>query len=117
MMNNPLVIAQSEAFAKRIAADKDRIADQIESAFVLSYGRPPTSGERTAAASFFRSFAPTTRGEQGQFGAGSFRGGPSRGSQYRAGQYGVGQGGAGQYATLSAFCQSLFASAEFRYID
>ena len=87
MMNNPFVIAQSEALARRVADEGTRVSDQIEAAFLLTYGRPPTSGERAATASFLKTFAPTT----------SFR---SRGAE-----------------TLTALCQSLFASAEFRYID
>ncbi len=94
LMNNPLVIDQSEALANRVSSEGGRVAGQIESAFMLVYGRPPTSGERSAAASFFKSFSPEIR-------------------------YGVGRtsGPRVQGETLTAFCQSLFASAEFRYID
>ena len=87
MMNNPFVITQSEAFAERIAKQSSRPAEQINQAFLLAYGRKPTSGERNAAIKFVRSFA-----------SGADRG--SRGAD-----------------TLKALCQSLFASAEFRYID
>ncbi len=89
MMNNPFVLQQSEAFADRIVENNERMSDQIRAAFVLAYGRPPTSGERAATASFFKSFAPTTTTQL-----------RSRGKE-----------------TLIALCQSLFASAEFRYID
>ncbi len=85
MMNNPFVIAQSDAFAQRIAKESKRPADQLEYAFVLAYGRPPTSGERSATASFWRSFATPSQQSNGE--------------------------------ALSALCQSLFASAEFRFID
>ncbi len=61
--------------------------EQVEYAFLLAYGRPPTSGERSAAASFIKKFAPST--------------------SYRA----------LSAETLSALCQSLLASAEFRYVD
>jgi len=87
MMNNPFVIAQSQAFAQRLIERSNRVADQIESAFLLAYGRPPTHGERTAAASFLRNFSAEIR-------------------------YGNRQAD-----TLAALCQGLFASAEFRYID
>ena len=107
MMNNPLVIEQSEAFAERVAEGNGKIADRIESAFMLAYGRPPTAGERTAAASFFKSFSPTS-----QYRSGQYRSGP-----YRAGQDRARPSLAGQGETMTAFCQSLFASAEFRYID
>ncbi len=85
MMNNPFVIEQSAALAKRIAKQGSAVRDQVEHAFLLTYGRPPTSGERLAAASFLQAYKPT---------------GDSRSQE-----------------TLQALCQSLFASAEFRYID
>ncbi len=87
LMNNPFVIQQSESLAKRIAKENDRLTDQIAAAFLLAYGRPPTSGERAATATFIQQFTPTT----------SYR---SRDAE-----------------TLTALCQSLLASAEFRYID
>ncbi len=85
MMNNPFVIRQSDSFAQRIAKESKRPADQLEYAFVLAYGRPPNSVERTATASFWRSFASSSQHSNGE--------------------------------ALSALCQSLFASAEFRLID
>jgi hypothetical protein len=87
MMNNRFVIQQSEAFARRIAGKSPRLDKQIEYAFQLAYGRPPTAGERSATASFVKSFAVTANDRSGN------------------------------HDTLTAVCQSLFASAEFRYID
>jgi hypothetical protein len=107
MMNNPLVIEQSEAFAERVAEGNPKIAEQMESAFMLAYGRPPTAGERTAASSFFKSFSPANQYRAGQYRAGQYRSGQDRARQYLA----------GRGETMTAFCQSLFASAEFRYID
>ncbi|MEO2016970.1 MAG: PSD1 and planctomycete cytochrome C domain-containing protein [Fuerstiella sp.] len=87
MMNNRFVIQQSAAFARRIMELTSHSDEQVEYAFLLAYGRPPTSGERSAAASFIKKFAPST--------------------SYRA----------LSAETLSALCQSLLASAEFRYVD
>lgn len=88
MMNNPFVIQQSQAFAKRIATEEaSKPSEQIERAFVLAYGRKPTSGEKSAAMKFVRGFAANANSQ-------------SRGIE-----------------TLAALCQSLFASAEFRFID
>ena len=87
MLNNGFVLRQSEAFARRVAESSSRPNEQIEYAFQLAYGRKPSSGERRATAAFVRRFSPST----------SFR---ERG-----------------HATLAALCQSLFASAEFRYVD
>ncbi|MFG0286643.1 MAG: PSD1 and planctomycete cytochrome C domain-containing protein [Rhodopirellula sp. JB044] len=87
MMNNRFVIQQSEAFADRVIRERKTPTAQLQYAFLLAYGRAPTSAERSAAAAFIREFAPTT----------SYR---SRGED-----------------TINALCQSLFASAEFRYLD
>ena len=86
MMNNRFVIQQSDSLARRIAEKSSRLSEQIQYAFVLVYGRPPTAGESSATASFVDEFAP-----------------PSSRSR--------------SHETLQALCQSLFASAEFRYID
>jgi hypothetical protein len=87
MMNNRFVIQQSESFARRITEVSSKPTEQINYAFLLAYGRPPTSGERTATLSFIRGFAADA----------SYR---SRSAE-----------------TLAALCQSLLASAEFRYVD
>lgn len=87
MMNNPFVMQQSQAFARRLSGLSNRPSELIEQAFLLTYGRAPTAGERSATSAFFRQFSPSTN--------------------YR-------ERGA---ATMTALCQSLFASAEFRYID
>jgi len=87
MMNNRFVIQQSESFARRIAKQSSLQKEQIEQAFLLTYGRLPTSDERSVIASFMREYTLST------------------GIHTR------------RESTLSAFCQSLFASAEFRYID
>jgi hypothetical protein len=87
MLNNPFVIQQSEAFARRLSQSSSRSTSQIEQAFLLAYGRPPTTGEQSAMASFVRNFASSSNSRERD------------------------------QATLAALCQSLFASAEFRYID
>lgn len=84
MMNNELVIDCSDEFARRLINEYSSNAERIHAAFRLTYGRPPTSGERSATAAFIQKFQSE---------------------------------GAGDAETLSALCQSLFASAEFRYID
>ena len=83
MLNNRFVIAQSEALAGRVSKSSMRFSEQLRQAFLLAYGRPPTSGEKAATAYFVKRFAPTADTKQ----------------------------------TMSALCQSLFASAEFRYVD
>jgi hypothetical protein len=87
MMNNQFVINQCDALARRVMAAHQTPSERLEFLFLLTYGRPPTSGERDAVARFIRDFVPTTNAD-------------SR-----------------DVDTLSAICQSLFASAEFRYLD
>ncbi|MEZ6088442.1 MAG: DUF1553 domain-containing protein [Pirellulaceae bacterium] len=89
MLNNAFVIQQSDVFARRVAKEASNLNDRIERAFLLCFGRSPTSTERSAATNFVRNFAV---GDDGR----------SRNASELA---------------LSALCQSLFASAEFRYID
>ncbi len=85
MMNNPFVIRQSKGFARRVKQIDGNLSDQIEFVFLLAYGRPPTSDERSASESLVRSYG--------------------------------GQARSLSDSTLSVLCQSLFASAEFRYVD
>jgi hypothetical protein len=87
MLNNPFVIQQSKVFAERISKSRSKLGDQIELAFVLAYGRPPTPQERSEAGSFMHRFDSP------------------------------GQGSSPGLESLTAFCQGLFASAEFRYLD
>ena len=86
MMNNPFVIGRSEEFAKRLGEEYSTVAEQVKMAFVLAYGRPPTSGERAATAKFISSLKNGNRRNISE-------------------------------STLAVVCQSLFAAAEFRYID
>lgn len=88
MLNNPFVMQQSEALAQRIAKEQTNVVDQINLAFMLAYGRPPTLPEKRAASSFARSFAAGAESER-----------PTA------------------QQTMAAICQSLIGSAEFRYLD
>ena len=88
-LNNPFVLEQSDAMAKRLLREAERPEDQVELAFLLVFGREPTRNERKAAAEFFSTF-------EGGYSR-TFRDEHSR--------------------KLSAFCQALFASAEFRFVN
>lgn len=83
MLNNPIVIAQSDALADRIMDRYSSLKDQIVAAFEMVYLRGPTSAERRAVSEFFRSTQQDMSHQE----------------------------------ALSAICQSLYASAEFRYLD
>ncbi len=96
MMNNVFVIEQSDALARRILKEAEAPADRIDLAFRLVYNRPPTSEEIQASNKFFRS-ADTSPAE-------------GRGRSPRSGSE-------EKFVALSEFCQALFASAEFRYLN
>lgn len=81
MLNNPLTIRLSEAFASRIIQDGGSTDQRIEMAFVLVYGREPSAEERSASHRFLQSSGLLPK------------------------------------SAMAAFCQSLFAAAEFRYLN
>ena len=81
LLNNPLAMRLSDAFAQRLIAEGDSADDRISKAFVMAYGREPSDEERSASHQFLRS------------------------------------SGLLPQSALAAFCQSLFAAAEFRYLN
>lgn len=87
LLNNPFVLQQSQATAARLAQLSSQPREQLQYAFLLIYGREPTPAEQAAVAEFTRDFVPTLEGR------------------------------ARLTETMAAVCQSLFASAEFRYLD
>ncbi len=89
-LNNEFVIQQSDAMARRLIKEADRVKDQLENAFLLAYGRRATADEMRTAANFYRSFKPSNSSRR--------RGNPG-------------------FQKLSAVCQSILASAEFRYLN
>lgn len=93
MLNNPFVIQQSVAFANKVASHSSNLNKQIDYAFNLAYGRSATSREQQLTSAFFRSF-------------------DSSAEQYRNFRTST-----RDQLALSIFCQSLFASAEFRFLD
>ena len=95
LMNNPQALASADAFAKRLAEFKGTTSERFTHAFMLAYGRPPKPDEATAITSFFL-----------KFNRDAAKGNSSEEATRKA-----------QFAALSAFCQSLFASAEFRYLN
>ena len=95
LLNNPEAIAIADAFAKRVAATEGDPMDKLAYAYTLAFSRAPTAEELTAIRTFWMRFPDQVTG-----------GKSSKESRDQ-----------GQFAALSAFCQSLFASAEFRYLN
>lgn len=90
MLNNPFVLEQSDALARRIMKLSSNPIDRAGKAFNLVYGRAATEAELRSASVFFR------------------KADESKGSLPREKQ---------TFKTLSEFCQALFCSAEFRFIN
>jgi hypothetical protein len=86
-LNSPFVTRQAEALAERVRAAEGDDARGIDRAYRLALARPPTAAERERALAFLRANA------------------------FRAGAPGPPR------EAWSAFCQALFAAAEFRYLD
>jgi hypothetical protein len=138
LMNDPDVIAAADAFARRLIAQAEGDDARIELAFQLALGRPASGSEKQAARRFLDEFerlapgegngaAVGRGGERGRGARDTVRdpGGATRGAAGSGGNPARDAGDAardsdsaprGRFAAWSAFAQSLFASAEFRYL-
>ncbi len=54
LLNDPFVVKQSRAFARRLEAVSDDPAGRIDAAFALALGRPPRDEERDALVAYAR---------------------------------------------------------------
>lgn len=95
LMNSPQVLNVADAFAQRLATFQGTEQERLAHAFHLAYGRNPTEAEGRAVKQFFTDFIQKQT-----------KGNASEKARKQA-----------QTAALSAFCQSLLASAEFRYLN
>jgi len=91
LMNSPFVIRQAEAAANRLRGENSDDNARIEAAYLRFLARSPTEPERSRAREFLANFVT--------------------GDATRK------TGGDRHAAAWTAFCQALFASAEFRYLD
>ena len=128
LLNNEFVIAQSDAMARRLIQHSDSLRRQIQQAYILAYGRRPTAAELNTGVNFVNSFdvdvqAPVRRNNTGpgsrirnrlQRNPYAQRLNRAAGNEDRGEAVGLDEV---QQRKLSAFCQALFASAEFRYLD
>jgi hypothetical protein len=92
LMNSASVQKLAEAMAARLVSTKATGTDLGRRAFELAFSRPPTEGELRATAEFFA-----------RFNAAEAKNHPNKD---RLG-----------FAGLTAFCQALLGSAEFRYLN
>ena len=91
-MNSPFVIQESKNTAKRIFEEETSSRDRVNRLYMLAVGRRPNSREFDLAMDYIQNFVATARQE-------------GSGTRQAA------------YLALSTFCQSLMASAEFRYLN
>ena len=90
LLNNNFVVNQSDRLAKKLLKEFKKTDDQIKQAFLLCYSRPARNDELYAAKRLFSSFRSSSEFKK-------------KSAATRA------------FIPLSAVCQALFASAEFRY--
>lgn len=95
LMNNQQAISAADAFAQRLTQHEGTPLERLVYAYQLAFARAPTETEMTAIKRFWSQFPQQAAG-----------GKSTQEARDKA-----------QIAALSAFCQSLIASAEFRYLN
>ncbi len=91
-LNNEFVIEQSELFARRLMAENSDVETQVRGAFLWAYGREATNGEISAAKEFYEQFEVPNRASRRDNSSPALK-------------------------KLSALCQAILASAEFRFLN
>ena len=90
MLNNPFVLEQSDALARRLIGETKVSEERAAKAFLLVYGRPATKQELDSSREFIRTMSSKVR-------------------ELPSDQQ--------VFAVLSQFCQALLSSAEFRFVN
>jgi hypothetical protein len=98
MLNNPFVIKQSNLAAERVLASGTTTSDRVRHAYRLFYAREATDQEVLAGEEFVKKY-PTSQA-------------PARAARFGAPRFGRANSNS-EKETWAAFCQALFASAEF----
>ncbi|MFM9195899.1 MAG: DUF1553 domain-containing protein [Planctomycetia bacterium] len=98
LLNSPEVVSLARSFADRVARLPGRPHDRLEQAFEMALGRRPTPAERKAIGDFWADFIRRH--------ARRLATSPPRGGVADA-----------ESLALVAYCQSLFATAEFRHLN
>ena len=92
MMNSPFVVEQAQATAEKLLAKSDLASDEarVDYAFRLVLGRPAEDDQKAATLAYLNEYAASLATSE--------------------------KPEAKQLAAWTNFCQTLFASAEFRYV-
>ncbi len=93
-LNNEFVIDQCDAMARRLMQETELVEEQVSLAFQLAFGRNPTAKERKAVIKFYDQFETSSD------------------SLFNRIRYQN-----AQVQKLSAVCQAIIASAEFRFVN
>ncbi len=127
MLNDEQVMRVADAFATRLQRDAKTTDERIQRAFLLALSRKPTGAEASAARTFVKHFeqlaaragSETTEAPaaQGNRRAAQRQGGVAQRLRERMGRAEATIPNDPELIALSAFCQALFATAEFRTID
>jgi hypothetical protein len=98
LLNNEEVVSLARSFAARVAGLPGPLPERLAAAFGMALGRRPTPAETRAIADFWTDFS--VRHARRATGAGP-------------------RGGAAEAESLAlvAYCQALFATAEFRHVN
>lgn len=97
LMNNAQVTALADAFAKRLAEHQGSPLDRLTHAYQLAFSRAPTQDELAAIRTFWMDFPNQVQTIPNKTSA--------------EGRQKI------ERLALATFCQALFASAEFRYLN
>ncbi len=126
LLNDENVLRLADAFAQRLQREAGTADERVQRGFLLALGRKPTSAEATASRAFIKHFeqlASRSSAAQPQEAPAQSRGN-RRGNQpavqrirERMGRSDSTIPNDPELIALSAFCQSLFATAEFRTLD
>ena len=92
MMNNDYILNQSKVFAEDLISKYDSPKDRLNNGFIRAFGRLPSSGEFRATSQFYNRFHSSVLKE-------------SQSKEDADRRF------------CNAFCQGLFSSAEFRYLN
>ena len=107
LMNDPEVMANADALAERLLKEQTDDAQRIQRAFELVLGRQPSTAEQRDVDAFLKSYS-SMQSKSGTQGRATRRGGLLAGTP--------GAPADPRVLAWSAFVQTLFASAEFRFL-
>jgi hypothetical protein len=110
LLNDEAVTKSAEAFATQVLRSSDDDDARVVYAFLTAFGRRPTPNEAEAARTFLRDFRGLKRAERAPE---TPQAGRRRPRLLRSAAPKVDV----EKETWTAFCQSLYGSAEFRSVD